>query len=168
LIDIKLQARLISAVFSINKSPKKITLAGHSYGAPIALVLGALYPNKIEKVINLAGAVSPNHERIFWISYPADWLYFRWLVPKVWQVTNDEKLSHVAQLKSLLPLWKDYPVGVTIVHGQKDKLVPVENAYFLSKALPPERVKLIINPGWNHIFPFTKKSETLKLLLQEN
>ena len=92
-ISIEEQSAMIAPILDANKSGKPAILVGHSYGGPVIARMAMDYPEKVGALILLAPAIDPEHEKLFLINYPANWKVFRWMVPAVWRVSNDEKLS---------------------------------------------------------------------------
>lgn len=155
-VSIKEQAEALKPLLELNRSQKKPILVGHSFGGPIVARLAMDYPKLVGAVILAAPAVDPSNEKIWWVSYPADWKIFRWMVPRSWRVTNDEKLAHVAELEKMKPDWPRITAPTTIIHGEKDKLVPIENAYYAEHQLINSEVKMMIESEANHLIPWNR------------
>ncbi|HUM47288.1 MAG TPA: alpha/beta hydrolase, partial [Chitinophagales bacterium] len=125
--SIEAQAAMIQPILEANKSGKPAILVGHSLGGPVIARLAMDYPGQVGALIFLAPAIDPDNEKIYAISYPANWKIFRWMVPAVWKVTNDEKLSHVEELQKMVPLWAGIRIPCTYMYGKKDGTVPPVN-----------------------------------------
>lgn len=159
--SLKEQAAMIRPLLDKNNSGRLPVLVGHSYGGTIIARMAIDYPNEVGALVMAAPAVDPRLEKIFPISYPADWAIFRWLLPTCLRVTNQEKLGHIPELNRMLSLWENVTSPVTVIHGVKDWIAPVENATFLQKQLKKTSVKLIIRPDLNHLVPW-KDSNVMK------
>lgn len=159
--SIEKQAALIKPILEKNKHAQRPILVGHSYGGPVVARLAMDYPDLVGALVMVAPAIDPEHEKIFWVSYPADWWIFRWMLPKVIRVTNDEKLSHVEELKLMLPLWNKIHRPTTLIHGDKDGLVPIENSKFGEKVLINAPLEVIYEEGLNHLIPW-KRPDLIK------
>ncbi len=153
-VSLERQAAMLYPLLKKNQSEKLPVLAGHSYGGTIVGRMAMDFPDEIGALVMVAPAVDPRIEKIFRVSYPADCWMFRPLVPTCLRVTNEEKLGHVSQLYRMLPLWKKIVAAVTIIHGEKDKIAPVENVSFLQSSLTHARVKTIVNPHGGHLLPW--------------
>lgn len=164
--SIEAQAAMIRPILDSNKSGKPAILVGHSLGGPVIARLAMDYPDKIGALIFLAPAIDPDHEKIYKISYPANWKVLRWMVPTVWKVTNDEKLSHVAELTRMLPLWTNIRVPCTYIYGEKDMIVPPVNVEFAKKMLVNAPLHVIDLPGENHFIPWTRQDTVTRVILQ--
>lgn len=163
-VSMEKQAFFIAAILEKYKSKDKnikIILVGHSFGCPIVARLAVDYPQYVSSIILAAGAIDPENEQMFWLNRPASWRIFRWLVPKALRVANDEKMAHIAQLKLLLPKWKDITIPVTYIHGKKDGVVPFINMEFAKKVLINAKTTFITKEKTGHFFPF-KKPEIIK------
>ena len=168
LVSLAEQARLLSPLLNLNQHVSKPILLGHSYGAPIAARMVMNYQHQIGKMYMTSGAVDPNNETIFWVSYPLDYKPISYLVPVGIRTANDEKLSHVAELKKMLPLWDKIEIPVTIMHGREDRLVPIENAHFADSLITNSvDKKLLIYDKTNHLIPFTNPQLIIDELLKE-
>ncbi|MEO6168073.1 MAG: alpha/beta hydrolase, partial [Chitinophagales bacterium] len=116
--SIEAQAAMMKPILDSNKSGKPAILVGHSLGGPVIARLAMDYPDQVGALIFLAPAIDPDNEKIYAISYPANWKIFRWMVPTVWKVTNDEKLSHVEELQKMVPLWPNIRIPCTYMYGK--------------------------------------------------
>ncbi|MDX2306362.1 MAG: alpha/beta hydrolase [Microscillaceae bacterium] len=160
-ISIKKQAALLKPILDLNKNPKAPILVGHSYGGPIIAQMAMDYPELVGPLVMAAPAIDPKNEKVFWVSYPADWFLFRWALPRSIRVTNDEKLSHVEELNKMLPYWQQLHNPTTLIHGEKDGLVPIENSYFGEKMMLNAPLEVIYDPKLNHLIPW-KRPDLIK------
>ena len=55
-------------------------------------------------------------------------------------------------------------VPTLILSGDRDRMVPVENARRLAALIPGAR--LVVLPGAGHAFPFEREEETVRLLAE--
>lgn len=145
--SIKVQAEKIAEVLDTEK--QAVTVLGHSYGGPIAVILGAIKAEKISKIIGLSGQYDPDNEITFNISYLIDFKLFKFLLPRMIWVSNVEKLTHPAGLREILPYYKKVKPPVILIHGDADSLVPYENSLFVQHLLP-DSTRLITFPNGDH------------------
>lgn len=141
------QAEALLPVLKQQKRPA--VLMGHSYGAPVAVAMGALAPASVMHIFGLSGAYDPSLEIVFGISYWIDYPWARYLLPCPIWVSNVEKLHHAEALREAKPLFKQAAVPITLAHGTKDQLVPFGNSTYLRK-LKPNKTELIPLPGQPH------------------
>jgi len=161
-VSIKQQAALLKPILETKTGNNPTILVGHSFGGPIVARMAMDYPDLVDAIIMLAPAIDPENEKILWISYPADWKIFKWLVPKKWRVTNDEKLHHVSTLTNMLPLWEKLSLPVTHVHGSKDIIVPYVNTDFSERMITNAPLTMVRLPDVNHFLPWSHKSLVLE------
>lgn len=162
------QAALIAPLLQKNRSYHKPIIVGHSFGGTIAAKLAMEYPDLIGGVILAGAAVDPDHEKFFSIARIIEIPYLNYIVPESMLVANQEKITHVDELKLMLPDWPAISTKVTILHGKDDGLVPIENARFAEKKLVNAHVKMAIYEDTGHLIPWTKpdllKKEILSLI----
>ncbi len=143
--DLKVQAQKILEV--LEGETQKAVVMGHSYGGPIAVIMGALQPEKIAKIVGVSGQYNPDNEVIFRISYFINFKIFRFLLPRMLWVSNVEKLSHPDALREILPLYPKISVPVALIHGDADTLVPYENSPFLMELINSDKELVTVDQG---------------------
>ena len=153
--SIKKQAELIQPILNTNQSGCPAILVGHSYGGPIIAQIAMDYPQQVAALVLAAPAIDPAHEKIFWISYPADWLLIRLFVPRGFRVANDEKLRHVEELEIMYDDWRKLRLPITYIHGKKDMVVPFANTAFARRMLRNAQLDMIIDDKMNHFVPWS-------------
>ena len=152
--SIREQAEALLPLVSLNRNPDKPLLVGHSYGGPIVAKMAMLAPDKIGALEIVGGAVDPDHEKIYWINHILNLRVFRWLMPVSMRVANDEKITHVSELRKMMSDWKNIDIPVTIIHGTTDSLVPLKNAFFAQKMLVNAQVTMKIFKNTGHLIPW--------------
>lgn len=151
LMSIEDQAKYLMSI--VKDEPEKVTILGHSYGAPVAIVMGALFPEKISRIIAASGQYDLDNEKIFSISYYIKYPIFKYILPRYLWKSNQEKLGHYEQLTKIVPLYKKVSVPVLLLHGTKDGLVPVENSIYLKEKI--KQAQIVLLPGADHPLPMT-------------
>lgn len=141
-------------------------LMGHSYGAPIAMVLAARHPESVAAVVGLAGQYDPDNERFFWISYLIRVRVFKYLLPRFVWVANEEKWHHAEALRAIEPYYRRIEAPVLLVHGDADFLVPYENSPYLLEQLEVP-AELITLEGRGHPIHVQEVEGVVDLLLDE-
>lgn len=160
--SIKIQAERIAEILDSETRPALIF--GHSYGAPIAAIIGALKPDKVDKVLAVSGQYDPDNEKTMQISYYIKYGIFKYLLPRMAWVSNVEKLTHPDGLREIIPLYSKVQVPVMVIHGDADTLVPYENSPFLMQLLP--NAELITLEGKDHPIHMTDRAYFINMLLQ--
>ncbi len=138
------------AIEVLNKLPQKAVVMGHSYGGPIAVLMGAYAPEKIEKVIGLSGQYDPSNEIYQSISKYVHFKLFSFLIPRYIWSANVEKMTHAKALEEIVPLYEEVDVPVILIHGDKDTLVKYENSPYLMEKLNGIQKEMITLEGKDH------------------
>ena len=163
------QCQAISTVLT-NASPgQRVVVVGHSYGGPVTARLAMDYRDQISDLIILAGSIDPGQEHTKWYQYVAEWPLLNRVVPDSLAVANREIRALKPELASMLPLWGGITQRVCVIQGEKDELVPPENAAFAERMLTnATKMNVIRIPEMNHFIPWTQyelvKAEILKHL----
>lgn len=145
---------------------KKIMLIGSSYGGTVIAHLAMDYPQLVDGLMFISSSLAANAETIYAISYPTRYPPFRWLLPTAIRVATDEKFAHTKELIKMEALWKNIKVPVSILHGDEDKLVYLENALFANYELKNAPVHLRIVSGEGHFLPWTQPKIVKKEMLE--
>lgn len=147
---------------------KKIILVGHSLGGPLIARMAMDYPQLVDNLVFVAASNAPELEPANWYRYIMDFLLVRYLIPKSFRASNKEILYVKPELQQMLPLWKNLNQKTIIIQGDKDVLVPYQNAYFTQKMMVNAVVELKIVKGMNHFVPWSNpeliRDAILKLL----
>jgi pimeloyl-ACP methyl ester carboxylesterase len=134
---------------------KKIILIGHSLGGPLIARMAMDYPQLIDNLIFVAASNAPQLEPPNWYRHIGDFILFRYLIPKSFRASNREILYVKPELEKMLPLWQNIRQKTIIIQGDKDVLVPFENAIFTNKMLVNAENELIMIKGMNHFVPWS-------------
>jgi pimeloyl-ACP methyl ester carboxylesterase len=166
--DIAKQAGAIKLIIdSLHKAHHPIIVVGVSYGAPIACRLIMDNPDLVDGLVLMAPPLGPGREKIFWFTYPVENPLVHWVVPRMLQTANTEKIHHKEELTKMLPLWDRIHVPVIYLQGQEDELVDTSNATFAREHLtnvPSLDIRMI--PGRGHLIAFAEKDRIEKAILE--
>ena len=149
--SIRAQASRCLEVLAREKQP--VVLMGYSYGAPVAMAMAGLAPNRITGVVGVSGQYNPNDEMILRISPFLRWGVFRFLMPRMLWVSNEEKMNHFAALEEVLPLFDNVQAPILLLHGDADAIVPYDNSPWLAERLGG-KPRVVTLPGVDHGVPF--------------
>ena len=149
------QSVIISTLLKYLQNGKPFCVIGHSLGGPMAIKLAADNPGFFSDIVLLAAAVDPAEEQ------PEKWRGFllhsplQYFLPGAFRPSNEE----IWYLKKDLQPLKDQFAAITgnvwIVHGDKDKFVPVGNAEYARKMLiNAKSVHTTILKGAPHFIPW--------------
>lgn len=136
----------------------KVILAGHSFGGPVIARMAMDFPELVDGLVIVAGALSPRLEPDYWWQKPLNWPVIRYTLPPAFRVSNQEILKLKDELEEMLPLWSNITCPVTVVHGMDDGLVNPANVKFASNMLVNSR-RLVIDtiPNDGHLIMWTRK-----------
>lgn len=151
------QSESILEVVKKHKEGRDVILVGHSFGGPVIAQMAILEPDLIDGLVFVAASVDPDLEKKKWFQVPANWFLFRWMVPQGLDVANQEILALKKELIRMEPDWDKIKVPVSIVHGDKDKLVPIGNVDFMTAHLEHTSVELFLKEGMNHFVPWNNR-----------
>ncbi|MBO6792491.1 MAG: alpha/beta hydrolase [Balneolaceae bacterium] len=147
------QANILAQILSAEK--KTAILSGHSFGAPVVIKTAIDHPDLVQGLILVAGSVDPELEKTKWYQVPVDYQILSWILPPAIYSTNEEILALKGELEEMKPDWGKIEVPVSIIHGEKDKLVPVENVDFVKQQLVALKPEMIIVDSMNHFVPWS-------------
>lgn len=147
---------------------RRVIVVGHSYGGPMAFRLAMDHPDKVTDIFILAGSIDPGQEHTKWYQYVAEWPLLKRAVPTELAVANREIRHLKPDLTDMLPLWRNVTQRVTFLQGQKDDLVPRENAGFAEKMLThAASVNIVRIPDANHFIPWNHYDLVKAALLEQ-
>ena len=129
-------------------------LIGHSLGGPVVARAAMDYPELVQGLVVLAGSVDPKLEKTTWYQAASRWWWIRWMVPEALRRSDAEIRGLRSELQAMMPLWSDLKLLVTIVHGEKDSLVPVANVDFLVEELSGASVEVHRIKKRGHFVPW--------------
>jgi pimeloyl-ACP methyl ester carboxylesterase len=133
-------------------------LVGHSYGGPVALLAALKFPDRVAGVLLIGGSVDPGQERIYKIQRIADWPLVSWLLPRPLRQCNRELLTLRGDLLRMQPRLASLSVPVVMLHGDRDRQVPVANVAWLRGQLAAAgKASLfgaLVFPDYNHFIPW--------------
>ena len=163
--NLQQQSDIIRVLLKKIQNGKPVYAAGRSYGGPMIIKLAIDNPGMFAGLVLIAAALDPAAEK------PEKWrpvVYrspLKYLLPGAWRTSNQELWYLKNELKDLVIKLPDITCPVYILHGDKDRLVPVSNAAFAKKMLVNARsVSVTIIPGANHFVSdhhYTLVKETL-------
>lgn len=145
------QSGIISHLINTVNNDQPVYLIGASFGGPVVTRLAIDNPGKFSGLLLLAPALDPATEiHYFWRP-----LFFKtplkYLVPGDWKPNNQELYYLINDLVKMAKLLPEIKCPVYVLHGDKDKLVPVSNAFYAKKMLVnTKQLYLSIIPGGSH------------------
>lgn len=146
--DLRLQAKLFSQLIP---EGKKAVVVGHSLGSPIAGWMGIDYPEKICKVISIAGSLADEYEAPRWFNYLADLSLVKFFLSRDFINSNNEIFALAGELKKQKQFWQKLQVPIWIIQGEKDSLVNPKTVASITPSIPANLLKTIIYPTDGHL-----------------
>lgn len=151
------QANAVGALVATLDNHKTI-LVGHSYGAPVALWTALKFTNEIAGIVLIGGSVDPAQEKIYVIQRIGDWPVLSWIVPRTLRQCNRELLTLRSDLIKLQPQLSELAVPVVMLHGTRDRQVPLANVDYLRTQLTAagksNLFDAIVRSNYNHFIPW--------------
>lgn len=133
--SVRRQAEKMWRILEREGFPSPLYIVGSSYGGTVAAKMAMLKPEMVNGMVLVSASLAPGKEKTYSISYLIDLPPFRWLVPRMIRVANDEKLSHYEALSDMLPYWERITSAVVLIQGTADRLIFPENASFAKNRL---------------------------------
>ena len=134
--SIQKQSEMISRLLdSVYLARHPIIVVGGSFGAPIACRLAMDHPDLVDALEITGPAIGPGREKVFWFAPIIEHPTIRWMIPRMFQSANTEKLHHKEELEKMLPFWNKIRVPVMYLQGAKDNLIDTSNATFARQEL---------------------------------
>lgn len=148
-MSIDYQARSIAKALNLNHSRQPAVVLGRSFGAPIAVRLAALVPDKVGHLFLISPAIDPDKEKFWWFSKWGRFPLVQAFLPRSLNLATYEKYAHAAQLRGLLPYWAQLQVPVTVMQGAQDWIIDQGNLAFAKRMLrgKPARFQLLPDAG---------------------
>jgi pimeloyl-ACP methyl ester carboxylesterase len=149
------QGALLRPILELHKNQRPIILVGHSLGGPLIARMAMDYPNLIDGLILVAPSIDPELEPNEWFRGPLATPFLKWILPRSIRASNDEIYHLKPELEAMVPLWPKITASTIVIQGNKDTLVPKENADFAKKMMVNAPVKLVTVDDMNHFVPWT-------------
>ncbi len=128
--SVERQAEYMWKILEQENYPSPLYIVGSSYGGTVAAKMAMLQPDKVDGMVLVSASLAPGEERTYAISYLIRFHPFRWLIPRMIMVANDEKLSHYDALEQMEPLWDQIVTPVVLIQGTDDRLIYPGNLDF--------------------------------------
>jgi pimeloyl-ACP methyl ester carboxylesterase len=151
----------------VTRAGHKPILVGHSLGGAIIAWLAAAQPDAVAGMVIVAGAVDPRQERLHPLQILGDTRPVRIMLPRAMRNANHELMGLKPWLEKLHPMLSQIRVPVWILHGTRDRLVPLANVAYLRENLTgSKRVTVELLEGVSHFLPWNSRPRIEALILQ--
>lgn len=150
------QAAVLKPLLERYSKNRPVILVGHSLGGPIVARMAMDYPELVDGLVLVAASIDPELEpNETWFRAPLATPFLSWLLPASLRASNEEIYHAKPELKKMLSLWGEIRCPVIVVQGEKDTLVPPENADFSESMLVNASVTVIREEDVNHFIPWS-------------
>ncbi len=106
----------------------------------------------------IGGSVDPAQEKTYVIQRIADWPVVSWIVPRTLRQCDRELLTLRSDLTKLQPQLLELEIPVVMLHGTRDRQVPLANVDYLraqlTTAAKSNLFDAIVVPNYNHFIPW--------------
>lgn len=150
-----------------------VILLGHSYGGPLVARMAMDYPSRVDGIVMVAPAISPELEPQEWYRPVVESRLAGWYFAKSVRSSNTEITALKKYLDEMLPGWAEISIPVAVVQGSKDNLVPKGNADFAKKMLVNSTmvdIQILEGEGhfilWSHIDDIKRSIEKVRAAIQ--
>ena len=158
----------VEAIAAMVKSTtdEPVILLGHSLGASIAPNIAIKYPDLVRGMILVAGTQDPDLGEPRWFNKIAKWKVVQWFLPTKLIYSNQEIYALKPGLTNIKSGWQNLDIPVTVIQGNKDKLVDPENVQYVEKqyANKQELLDLVILDKSGHFIPWEHTDEIVKAI----
>lgn len=158
------QAGVVEQILTHLKA-KHVILVSHSYGCAIAGKFATDHHELVAANIMICPVIDPNHEKVFFFSSWPSLPILRHLFSGAFRVSSFEKMSHADELKAIEPSWKLTSVPTIVMHGAKDWIAPVENAYYLNDKISSKYLSVELDEHDSHFIVWTRQADVVNHIL---
>lgn len=141
-----------------------LILVGHSLGGAVVAKLAIDYPEMVDGIILISPSVDPALEPEEWFRKPLYSPFMRWMLPGSLRSTNDEIFMLKNELIKMAPHWKEIKAAVTVIHGEKDRLVDPQNITFVKSSLLNTEPTIELVEDANHFIPWKRPELIIKAI----
>lgn len=129
------QADALRQLLEEQADERPVILVGHSLGGPVVARAAMDHPKLVQGLVLVAASIDPELEKTTWYQAIGRWRVVRWMLPRMLVAADLEIQPLREELETMLPQWGTIRIPVEILHGEKDRLVPIENADFAMREL---------------------------------
>lgn len=160
------QSRLLGPVLYALRNRKPLFVAGHSLGGPVVAILAADYPELVDGLVIMSGALDPALEKKESWRPLLNREPLRSLLPGAFPQSNIELWYLKNDLKLLAQKLDRIRARVYILHGATDKMVPPENvAYMRQHFVHAQSIQVTMLPRTGHLLHLTRVKKVTEFLL---
>ncbi len=155
-------------VLAVDDPNHRLLLVGHSLGASLAARIAMSYPERIDGLVLIAGALDPELGKPRWYNHLSATPGFRWLINTMSRdmgKANLEIMPMHEQLEAMRPYWRTLQIPITVIQGETDKLVYPANADFAIREIAADLIEMVRVPNQGHFLLWTEHDLVRKQIL---
>lgn len=139
-------------LFERAKMGGRVVLVGHSYGAALALGLAERLERDgcVSGMVLVAGVLSPDEKQCRWYHRVVLNPIVGCFLPRRYVQSAKEMSAVGVHLSELGSAWSRFDFPVTLIHGDEDRLIPLQNSKYALQMGNPEKVRLVEVAGGGH------------------
>jgi len=155
-VSIRRQAAAVKPFLQQAES-KKAILVGHSLGASVAVQTALDHPDNVGGLLLLAGAFDPDLEEANFIQLLGTIRPLALLLPRDIENSNRELLALKRELVALADRLHKITIPISVVHGDRDPLVPYANVTYIERKFTRAPLDVITLKNTDHFIPWHSK-----------
>ncbi len=163
--QLQIHGETAKAIMDQYGNDQKWMIVGHSYGGAVVAYLIANYPNKIERAVLAAGAISPEFQEPRWYNKLAQKSLVNKLIGENMRASNLEMIGLPNGLRLLEEKYQNSEVEQVFIQGKKDVLVPYESMDYW-KSLDMPNVTYVFKDDMNHFIPWSNPELIIDALIR--
>lgn len=160
----EVQARRIHNAVAASGVRMPSIWVGHSLGGPVVAQVAVDFPSSVKGLVFVAPSLDPDFEKRKWFNWVAKFPLIRWGLSRDWRNSNDEIFPHHSELVDLKEKLPSVTAPVIVIQGDKDSLVPPENAAYVDRAFTGSKVEVRMLEGVDHFIPWSNPDEIVKAI----
>ncbi len=142
------------------KGEGRLVIVGHSYGAALALGLAERLDadDCVSGLILVSGVLSPKEQQCRWYHRVVLNPIVGSVLPRRYVQSAKEMSAVESHIEALDSTWSRLAFPVTLIHGDEDSLIPIENSRYALDKSNSNTVRLVEVPGGGHALTKTHAS----------
>ena len=132
----------------------------------MAVKTALVYPDEVGGLLLLAGAVDPDLEEANFFQLFGTFRPLAFLLPRDIANANRELLTLKRELVAMAVMLNELAIPISIVHGDRDPLVPHANVAYMEKKFANALLEVITLKNTDHFIPWHSKPTVYAALEQ--
>lgn len=163
--SIEEQARRIHNAVAASGVKLPAVWLGHSLGGPVVARIAVDYPESVSGLVLVAPSIDPDLEKRKWFNWAAKFPLVKWGLSREWRNSNEEIFPLRGELEVLAKRLGEIQAPTVVVQGDKDSLVPPENAAYVKERFSGAKVTVRMLEGVDHFIPWSNEREMMEAVV---